>query len=39
MVTHFSWYFAKNTTAFYLCGLIKNIEHVIAEILFKLKNF
>jgi len=31
-ITCFSWYYAANTTAFYRCGLIKNIEHVVSEI-------
>ena len=30
MVTRFSWYFAANTTVFKLCGLIKNIEHMLS---------
>ena len=38
-VTRFSWYFASNATVFLGYGLIKNIKHVICEILLKLKNF
>jgi len=38
-VTGFSRCFVANTNVFWRCGLIKNIEHIISEILFKLKNF